>query len=76
VIVLYAVKLTCDAACGRLTDIGTTSLHWIDPNLGRPPGWTQTFSTVDLADHFESAEPQFQLHAYVAKYAELLRESF
>ena len=72
---LYEVKLTRDAARGRLTDIGTVSLRWIDPDLGRPQELAQTFSTVDLADHFESAEPRFQLDVYVAQYAELLRES-
>jgi len=72
---LYEVKLTREAERGRLTDIGTVSLRWIDPDLGRPQELAQTFSTVDLADHFESAEPRFQLDVYVAQYAELLRES-
>ncbi len=72
---LYEVELTRQAARGRLTDIGTVSLRWIDPDLGRPQELAQTFSTADFAEHFESAEPRFQLDVYVAQYAELLRQS-
>ena len=56
-------------------DIGTVSLRWIDPDLGRPQEVAQTFSTADFASHFEAAQPRFQLDVYVAQYAELLRDS-
>jgi Ca-activated chloride channel family protein len=70
-VALYAVLLN-PGVQGR---IATVQLRWQDPESFKVTEINGNYNTWDLAQHFESADPRYQLAVIVAYYAERLRLS-
>jgi Ca-activated chloride channel homolog len=71
VVAMYAIQLNPGAA-GR---IATVQLRWQDPQTRQVSEINGNLNTWDMAADFNQANPNYQLAATVAQYAELLRGS-
>ncbi|HUG48420.1 MAG TPA: von Willebrand factor type A domain-containing protein [Candidatus Limnocylindria bacterium] len=69
---LYELELYERGGDGHL---GTVRLRWQDPGSSRESSLTADIELRDLAPDYESTDPDFQLAATVAAFAEILRES-
>ncbi len=75
VVALYEVELDREAYESRSRAFATVSLRWEDSDSGRVSEISGEIFGDSLASSFERTEPEFQLAATVAAYAEVLRGS-
>ncbi len=75
VVALYEVELDREAYESRSAAFATVTLRWEDSDSGRVSEISGEIFGDSLASSFERTEPEFQLAATVAAYAEVLRGS-
>ena len=69
---LYEVKLYPEA----YGNIATVFMRWQDPDTRQVVELSKDFTTSELDDEFESADPYCQRAVIVAEYAEILKKSY